>query len=135
MHNIDFLTKVLTSGCEYWIVSQNNDPYNHRKYDKFKDSIIYMCIDYALPVDLKQEDIKLSDLKKLRDSYINNVFLNENHAPFQQCISMYNIVDGFPIKNNYKDILIEALALKSDRLWDYKAIIDKYTITNETKDE
>jgi hypothetical protein len=121
MRNLDFLAKVLSSNNHYWIVSKRNEgTQNHR----FKDSIILIATPNRLKINIDRKEILLTDLEDFRSQYMDkNIYLNEPYPPFQQGISFYDIYDGFPIDiegTKIKEIMIKALTIKSDSLYEYK---------------
>lgn len=122
MKNLDLLKRILTSGEEYWIVAKRNSTL--RGDVKFKDSILFVCIPYSINVHLRPENILLSEVEKLYDAELPNVFINEPYAPFQHGQRLSGCYEGFPVKSDKKEFLIKALALQSDNLYDYKELAD-----------
>ena len=121
MKNIDFLTKILMSKDEYWIVAKANSGCHG---ETFNDSILLIVIPYNVKRGLLRDDIKLIDLENLQNTKIEgNIFLNETYPPFQSGQTFYNIYDGFSIKRYSHDILINAVKLGSSDIWDYKKLI------------
>lgn len=131
--NIDFLVKVLTSNQHYWIVAKRNESNSLVGGGRRKDSIIYIAIDYKIPLDLKRESILLTDIERLeRSDLICNVFINDSYPPFQVGQSFHEIYEGYPIEGVYaKDFLLEALKLNSDSIWDYKKLLESMQVPNE----
>lgn len=123
MDNLDFLKAVLMSDAEYWIVAKRNEYPNSRSEP---DSIILISFPYTIKTGMKYEDIKLSDIEGLsRVSLDMNIFINKPYAPFQRYTSFYNIYKGYPVKKNIKQFMIDALALNSDSIYDYKELLEK----------
>lgn len=121
MRNLDFLVELLVSDYEYWVVSKRNES---PKSDHFKDSIMLIVIPLNIDRGLKRDEIKLSDLERLLHATIHgNIFLNEDYPPFQYGQSFYNIHMGFPVTSEIYQFMIDALALKSDDIFEYKKLI------------
>lgn len=127
MNNLDFLKAVLMSDAKYWIVAKRNEYLNSRSEpDSEPDSIILISFPYTIKTGMKYEDIKLSDIEGLsRVSLDMNIFINKPYAPFQRYTSLYDIYKGYPVKKNIKQFMIDALALNSDSIYDYKELLEK----------
>lgn len=111
MKNIDFLKDVLMSDAEYWIVKSG-------KY------IMLIAIPNSIPRNLKYEEITLQELEKINRLYCDyNIIINNDTPPFQQFMSFCNITVGFPINKGIKKFMLDALALKSDNIYEYKNLI------------
>ena len=96
MDNLHFLTEILMSDAEYWV---------------------------ALKVDEWSDEILLTDLEVLRSSEPSNISLSHSYSPFQLGLSMYNFTQGYPIKTDVRQFLIDALALQSNDIYDYQSLI------------
>lgn len=137
MDNIDFLTKILVNGeNEYWVVAKKDYVNQYGSIKRLPDQIIMLCIPHNIQRGLSREEIKLVDLERLKNVSIDcNVFLNTEYSPFQLGQTFYEIYNGFPITCKPKDFLIEALALKSDNIYDYQDLIVKLNSQAENKNE
>lgn len=114
--NIDFIKEVLMSRSEYWVVARKVNNY---------DQIILIVIPKDIKRGLNYEEITLQDVEKLHGSYIEqNVFINTDYPPFQQNISFSDMYKGYPINSKIKEFMIKALELKSDNIYQYKALIE-----------
>lgn len=134
MENIKFLSQVLTTAHEYWIVAKKNEYNTIARSGRDKDSIIFLAIPKDVKRNIPYDAIRLVDLEKLQKSAMDcNVFINESYAPFQIGQHFYDIFEGYPIERNQKEFLIKALELKSDKIWDYKVLIDE--ICNEKQEK
>ncbi len=126
MDNINFLSKILSTKHEYWIVAKKNEYNTISRKSRDKDSIIFISVPINIKIGVEYNDIKLVDLEKLQKANIDcNIFLNDNYPPFQMNQNLYNIFDGHPIESKQKLCLMKALELDSDNLWDYKKLIDE----------
>lgn len=126
MNNINFLSKILSTDHEYWIVAKKNEYNTIARQGRDKDTIIYLTIPKNIERNIKYDEIKLVDLERLQKANMDcNIFLNESYPPFQIGQSFYDIFDGYPVERNQKQLLIKALELESDNLWDYKKLIDE----------
>lgn len=129
MDNIRFLTEILMSTEEYW-VALKEDGFSNGKSDR---SVWLISVNPRLKRGLKREEILLTDLEALRSSEPSNISLSEKYAPFQIGISMYNFTQGYPVTGNVRQFLIDALALQSKEIYDYKPLIkEPETLTNKT---
>jgi hypothetical protein len=124
MDNLDFLKQILIEEHEYYIVAEKNESYSGRRSEFFKDSIMLICIPYGIKRGVKPKEILLCDIENLRYIELQNIYINERYAPFQQGINLCNIYKGFPIKGDVQDFLIKALALKSDSIFDYRELAE-----------
>ena len=127
MNNINFLKKVLMSESkhEYWIVAKRNEYNTIARKGRDKDSIILCVIPNNIPREVKDKEILLSQLEDLRNAEMQNIFINEPYAPFQTGQTFYNIYEGFPIKTDVKKFMMQALALRSDSIYDYEDLAGK----------
>ena len=124
MKNLDLLKQVLTSTAEYWIVAKMCESREYMKMKRDTDQILLILIPTDIRRGLKYEEITLSDLEKLNNSYVNqNIFINTDYPPFQQWISFSSLYSGCPVECDVKQFMIDAIALKSDELYDYKSLI------------
>lgn len=127
MENIDFLKKILTSGCEYWIAAQKEYK-NYREFERAPDTIWFICLPYDLQIDINQSNdtILLKDLEKLQRTTVINIPISEDVPPFQAGVSLHNFYKGYPIKGEHaQEILKKALYLKSTNIYDYETLIPK----------
>ena len=133
MDNINFLSKILSTKHEYWVVAKKNEYNTIARKGRDNDSIMLITIPTNIKRGVEYNDIKLIDLEKLQKVNIDcNIFLNESYPPFQVNQSLYNIFDGHPIESKQRLYLIKALDLDSNDLWDYKKLIDE-VCKKETK--
>jgi len=132
MRNLDFLAKVLSGNHSYWIVAKRNEGTGR---ETFKDSIILTSIPGRIEINIDRSDIKLTDLEKLRSiEMVRSIYLNEPYPPFQEGISFYDVYDGFPIDGdgrNIKEIMIKALSINSDSLYEYEQQLKELLKSNE----
>lgn len=125
MTGLSFYKKVLTSDDEYWIISESHSDSHNNRQD---DHIYLIVIPATIRRNIKYEEITLSELEEFQRSYMEgNIPLSQSYPPFQRGISFYNVYEGFPITKNVREVMIEALKLKSNSLWDYKKIIDEHS--------
>lgn len=118
MKHIDFLKEVLMSDAEYWIVAKND--YGGDE----KDSIMLVSIPQSIKRGMKYEEIKLQDLEKLANASCDmNIFMAPKYPPFQMCIRYSEIYVGFPIKDGVREFMVDALALGTSDIYDYKRLI------------
>lgn len=126
MRNLDFLAKILSSNNHYWIVAKRNEGSSMMsRHDHFQDSIILIGLPQNIEINIDRKDIMLVDLEKLNSAKMDsNIFLNEPYPPFQLGMNFYDLYDGFPIDGdgiNIKEVMIKALSIKSDSLYEYKS--------------
>jgi hypothetical protein len=125
MENKNFLVEVLTSDSEYWLVAKKNEKiwFNAKRFD---DDIIFLSIPQEVNVNKKREELLLSDLEQLQNTYSNsNIFLSTDFPPFQIGQNFYNIYKWYPVKKKHKEFLQKALLLKSNDIHEYKKILDE----------
>ena len=123
--NIDFIKEVLMSTSEYWIVAKKTDHRSGFELKRREDQIIFIAIPKDIKRGLKYEEITLQEMEKLHNAYIEqNVFINTDYPPFQQYITLRDVYNGYPIEYNIKEFMLKALALKSNELYNYKALIE-----------
>ena len=135
MRNLDFLAKILSSNHHYWIVAKRNEGSSMMtRNEHFKDSIILIGLPQNIEINIDRKDIMLVDLEKLNNAKMDN----EPYPPFQLGMNFYDLYDGFPIDGeglNIKEIMIKALSIKSDSLYEYKTqlkdLLTPYNKTNE----
>lgn len=127
MDNISFLTEILTTEHEYWVVAKKSMAAMMGRYERQKDQILFIGIPPKIDRMVNKKEIKLTQLEDLRRSEIfGNIYLSENYTPFQWGQDFYNIYKGYPIPNNIvNDFLRKAMDLKSNDLYEYKKIIDE----------
>ena len=106
---------------EYWCALKH-DEYTHNRVER---EIWLIAIPRSIRRGIKKEEILLTDLEKLRSVNVSNIALSQNYPPFQFGISMYNFMEGFPVNKNIKKFMIDALALNSKDLWDYKQLLEE----------
>ncbi len=63
-------------------------------------------------------------MEELSRAHVANVFINEDFPPFQCYINISEMYIGFPVFRNQKKFLIDAVALNSDKIYDYEKLID-----------
>jgi len=119
MDNIRFLTEILMSTEEYW-VAVKEDQWASGKSDR---SVWLISINPRIRRGLKKDEILLTDLEALRSSEPSNISLSNSYAPFQLGISMYNFTQGYPVTSDVRQFLIDALAIQSNDIYDYQALI------------
>lgn len=125
MDNINFLKEILMSTECYWVVAKKNEVSHFSRVERADDSIIFIAIPHDIERGLPYEEITLKALENLQRLYCDqNIFINGNYSPFQTGQTFYNIYKGFPVSNP-KEFLIQALALQSSELWDYKKLLDQ----------
>ena len=124
MKNVDFLKEVLMTDAEYWVVAQETTARKYWESVRGKDHIMFIAIPKGIKRGLKYEEVTLQELEKLRNSYCEqNIYINTDYPPFQQYVSFYNFYAGFPVTHKIKQFLLDALALGSDKIWEYKGLI------------
>jgi len=119
MDNLHFLTEILMSDAEYW-VALKVDEWSSGKHDK---SVWLISINPKIRRGLKKDEILLTDLEALRSSEPSNISLSHSYAPFQLGLSMYDFTQGYPIKTDVRQFLIDALALQSKDIYEYQSLI------------
>lgn len=127
MDNISFLTEILTSDHEYWVVAKQCMASVYGRYERQKDQILFICIPQQIDRGIKRDEIKLTQLENLRSiEVVGNLFLSDDYTPFQVGQTFYSIYKGYPIPTGYVNAFVKrALELKSTEIWDYKKIIDE----------
>lgn len=123
MDNIRFLKEVLMSEEEYWIVARKNYASQYGEMKQTSDDVLIITIPYEIRRGLAPENILLSDAEKLQSIELPNIFVSNEYPPFQRGITMYNIYNGYPIKDNIKEFMMKALALGSKDLYDYAELL------------
>lgn len=114
--NIEVLVKILLSEEYYWLIEKEN-------FGK-KSSIVLVAIPYEIERIKSRDDIRLSDLDRLRKINLSgNIFLNEPFPPFQCGQTLLSVKHAFPVPKDTYDFMIEALKLQSDNFWDYIKLI------------
>lgn len=131
MNNLDFLKEILMSKHEYWVVAKKNESRTLARTITGEDYIILTCIPYSIRRGLTYEEITLKDLEDLQRVEMQNIYLNTDYPPFQTGQSFYEVYKGFPITSDVQKFLIKSLSLESNRLWDYKELIEVEQDTNE----
>ena len=130
--NIDFIKEILMSTAEYWIVAKETEYREYFENKRDKDQIVFIAIPNNIKRGLKYEEITLQEVEKMYRAYIEkNIFINTDFPPFQQCITFSDMYKGYPVEYKIKEFMLKALDLKSDELYDYKALIEVEPI-NET---
>ena len=126
--NIDFIKEILMSTAEYWIVAKKTE------YKRDKDQIVFIAIPKDIKRGLKYEEITLQEVEKLHWACIEqNIFINTDYPPFQQYITFGDMYKGYPIEHKTKEFLLKALDLKSNELYEYKALIEVEPINEAVK--
>jgi hypothetical protein len=124
--NIDFLKQVLMSEDTYWIVAEENWTRCYGEMKRTNDHIMLIAIPYNIRRGLKHEEILLTDLEQLQRAEITcNISINVDYPPFQSGFSLRDVYEGYPITSEIKQFLVDALALKSDSIYDYKNLIEQ----------
>lgn len=124
MKNVDFLKEVLMSDAEYWIVAKEVTGSEYGRTKRYKDHIMFISIPKEIKRGLKYEEITLQELEKLNRSYCEqNIYINTDYPPFQLYGTFSDIYRGFPITHKIRDFMLQALALGSDEIWEYKKLI------------
>jgi hypothetical protein len=123
MENIDFLKQILMSDAEYWVVAKMVETNSMGRMERNKDDIMLISIPRQTRRNLKYEEITLADLEKLRNADVDNIFLNNSYPPFQYGVTFWKVYLGFPITKNIRGFMIDALALVSDDIFEYKKLI------------
>lgn len=127
--NYDFLSRIIESNEEYWIVSKTNYVKGVDGFSRDKDSIIFIRVPQEIKRGVGRKKVLFEDLKTLKNTEVtHNIFLNEDYPAFQSSIKFTDMYEGFPVtwpKEN-KQLLIELLQLDSDNLHDYRRCIKKY---------
>lgn len=126
MENIDFLKKILTSGCEYWIAARRESVNMYGRLERSSDSIWFIAIPIEENIYLSktEDEILVKDIERLRSLYVHNIAISKDYPPFQHGISLYNFYDGYPVKENHKEILKKALELGSNDIYDYRKLLE-----------
>lgn len=124
--NIDFIKEILTSTAEYWIVAKKTEYREHfETKEGCKDLIVFIAIPKDIKRGLKYEEITLQEVEKLHSAYIEqNIFINTDFPPFQRGVTFSDMYKGYPIEYKIKEFLLKALDLKSDKLYEYKTLIE-----------
>jgi len=124
---IDMLKKILMSEEEYWIVARKETAREYGHTVRLKDLILFIAIPHETPRNLKYEELTVAEVEKLDRAYIEqNIPINSSYPPFQRGITLYDVYEGYPIRGALaRQMLIEALALHSDEIYDYKNLIEK----------
>lgn len=126
MNNIRFLTEILTTDSEYWVVAKEMTASVYGRMERQKDHILLIAIPALIKRGISNDEIKLQDLERLQScNVIENIHLNADYAPFQTGITFYNIYKGFALSGNFKQFLIEALTLDSNDIYQYKELFEK----------
>ena len=113
------------STSEYWIVAKRTEYREYFETKRGKDQIVFIAIPKEIKRGLKYEEITLQEVEKLHSAYIEqNIFINTDYPPFQQHITFRDMYKGYPIDYKIKDFMLKALELKSDELYEYKALIE-----------
>ena len=137
MKNAEFLTKILTSDCRYFIVAKENHTNEYSRMVRKDDSILLIQIPFDFNVNNKLEELKYVELQKLNDSYIDmTIFLNAGYFPFQNGLRFSDFYDGFSISTSneeswsfgFKPFLIEILSLNSNNLYEFKELAKKHNL-------
>ena len=123
--NIEFIKEILMSTAEYWIVAKKTEYREYFETKRGKDQIVFIAIPKEIKRGLKYEEITLQEVEKLHNAYIeHNIFINTDYPPFQQYITFRDMYKGYPIEYKIKDFMLKALELKSNELYEYKALIE-----------
>lgn len=123
--NIEFIKEILMSTAEYWIVAKRTEYREYFETKRGKDQIVFIAIPKEIKRGLKYEEITLQEVEKLHRAYIEqNIFINTDYPPFQQYITFRDMYKGYPIEYKIKDFMLKALELKSNELYEYKALIE-----------
>ena len=124
MKNVDFLKEVLMSDAEYWVVAQEVTAQEYGRSVRRKDHIMFIAIPKEIKRGLKYEEITLQELEKLNKSYCEqNIYINTDFPPFQLYGTFSDIYMGFPITHKIREFMLDALALQSDEILEYKKLI------------
>lgn len=124
MDNIRFLTEVLTTEWEYWLVAKRDEHHNGQRY---KDQIFLTLIPFTVRRGLNRKQILLTDLENLRSVDLPNIFFNMDYPPFQSGQSLWNVINGFHIDTKHVDVnklIVDCLNIESDDIFKYKELID-----------
>jgi hypothetical protein len=123
--NIDFIKEILMSTAEFWIVAKKTEYTEYFETKRDKDQIVFIAIPKDIKRGLKYEEITLQEVEKLHRACIEqNIFINTDYPPFQQYITFGDMYKGYPIEHKTKEFLLKALDLKSNELYEYKALIE-----------
>ena len=123
--NIDFIKEILMSTAEYWIVAKKTEYREAFEIKRGEDQIVFIAIPKDIKRGLKYEEITLQEVEKLHNAYIEqNIFINTDYPPFQQYITFRDIYKGYPVEYKIKEFMLKALDLKSNELYEYKALIE-----------
>lgn len=123
MNNYEFYSQILQEDAEYWVVAKEVNSRQFFETKREKDDILFISLPHEITTGQKLEDIKYTDLEKIKHMDIPcNVFLSNNYSPFQVGQTFYNIYRGFPVKNKIKEFFLEAQKLNSPDLWDYEKL-------------
>ena len=121
MDNIRFLTEILMSDEEYWCAMKQDEWAG----GKIERSVWFISVT-GFNRSMKRDDIKLCDLENLRSLNVDNIPLSQNYPPFQIGISMYNFIQGFPVKGkDARKFVIDAMSLDSKDIHAYKELLPK----------
>ena len=124
MQNVDFLKEVLMSDAEYWVVAQKVTGQEYGREKRYKDHIIFIAITKGIKRGLKYEEVTLQELEKLRSSHCEqNIYINTDYPPFQNYVLFYDIYKGYAVTHKIRQFMLDALALGSDEIYNYKELI------------
>jgi hypothetical protein len=131
MHNIDFLKQILTSGCEYWIAAKKESANVYGRMERQPDSIWIIAIpmEENMHMPKKEDEILLKDIERLRNAQVHNIAISEDYPPFQHGQTLYNFYRGYPIKGDIKSVMIQALQLGSNNIYDYEKLLQPEATT------
>ena len=132
MKNIDFLVQILASDYSYWVVARKNICNYYGRDKRGDDEILIISIPQGINRYSSKEQIMFTDLEKLYRAELDNIFITGNYPPFQWYVTMRDIYFGYPIKSNVKQFMVDALNLKSNNIFEYKELLEKYE--NEAKE-
>lgn len=123
--NIDFIKEILMSTAEYWIVARKTEYIEDFETKRGKDQIVFIAIPKDIKRGLNYEEITLQEVEKLHNAHIEqNIFINTDYPPFQQYVIFRDMYKGYPIEYKIKEFMLKALDLKSNELYEYKALIE-----------
>lgn len=117
--NVDLLAQILTTEHEYWIFQQSS---KGSMGDVFTE-IFFGSIPPDIERFEKRGQITLAEIDKLSRAHIVNVFLSSPFAPFQNCVSLTDVVMGFPVTGDKREFLKKAMEFQSKDIFEYKKLI------------
>lgn len=134
MTNADILAKMIASGITYWMVSCPESA-GYIRLVAIPDALVKPggCDEKAVTYG------ELCALKYSKMDHGNMFFGNANYPPFQIGMTFYDVADGFPMpsagKIDWQELIAKCCNLRSDKLFEYKMMIDELVKEAELQNE